>query len=48
MFEGVANTLHHYAESRAIVDIVPEATLRMRPEQVSAAFPGSWRELLGV
>ena len=48
LFEGVANVLHHYAEARAIVDLVPEATLRMTPQQVTAQFPGSWQELLGV
>jgi len=48
LFEGVANVLHHYGESRAIVDTVPEATLRMTPQQVTAKFPGSWQELLGI
>jgi hypothetical protein len=48
LFEGVANVAHHYAEGRAIVDMVPEATLRMTPEQVRAAYPGSWRSLTGV
>lgn len=48
MFEGVSNVLHHYAETRAIVDLVPEATLRMTPQQVETAFPMRWKELLGV
>jgi len=48
LFEGVSNTLHHYDEARALVDMVPETTLRMTPAQVAAAFPGRWRELLGV
>jgi hypothetical protein len=48
LFEGVSNTLHHYDEARALVDMVPEATLRMTPAQVAAAYPGRWRELLGV
>jgi hypothetical protein len=48
VFEGVANTLHHYAEARAIVDMVPESTLRMQPAQVAAKFPAAWRELLGA
>ena len=47
LFEGVADSLHHYDERRALVDSVPEATLRMTPAQVAAAYPGSWRPLLG-
>ena len=47
LFEGVSNSLHHYDERRALVDSVPEATLRMTPDQVRAAYPGSWRSLLG-
>ena len=48
LFEGVSNTLHHYDEARALADMVPEATLRMTPAQVTAAYPGRWRELLGL
>jgi hypothetical protein len=48
LFEGVSNTLHHYDEARALVDMVPEATLRMSPAQVEAAYPGRWKELLGA
>jgi hypothetical protein len=48
MFEGVSNVLHHYDESRAIVDVVPEATLRMTPQQVQAAYPERWKELIGA
>ena len=47
LFEGVSNSLHHYDERRALVDSVPEATLRMTPDQVRSAYPGSWRTLLG-
>ena len=46
-FEGVANSLHHYEERRALVDSVPEATLRQTPDQVRSAYPASWRTLLG-
>ena len=46
LFEGVSNTLHHYDEARALADMVPEATLRMTPAQVAAAYPGRWKELL--
>ncbi|MDO8362240.1 MAG: hypothetical protein Q7V88_05040 [Actinomycetota bacterium] len=38
----------HYTEARAIADMVPEATLRMTPQQVAAAYPTRWRELLGL
>lgn len=48
LFEGVSNTLHHYDEARALVDMVPEATLRMTPAQVTAASPERWKELLGA
>ena len=48
LFEGVSNTLHHYDEARALVDMVPNSTLRMTPAQVAAAYPGRWKELLGT
>lgn len=38
----------HYTEARAIVDMVPEATLRMTPQQVASAYPSQWRELVGL
>jgi hypothetical protein len=47
LFTGVGN-VHHYAEGRAIADMVPEATLRMTPTQVTAASPISWRSLTGA
>jgi hypothetical protein len=47
-FAGVANTAHHYEQGRALVDQVPEATLRMTPQQVSTAYPGRWRDLTGA
>jgi hypothetical protein len=47
VFEGVADSLHHYEERRALVDSVPDATLRMTPDQVRASYPASWRSLLG-
>ncbi len=48
LFEGVGNVNHHYAEGREIVDLVPESTLRMTPEQADAAYPARWRELTGA
>jgi PAS domain-containing protein len=48
VFEGLANVAHHYGALRALVDSVPEATLRMTPEQVHSAYPAQWRDLLGL
>lgn len=48
MFEGVAKTSHHYSESRAIVDLIPEETLRLSHQEVASMYPSRWRELLGV
>ena len=48
MFEGLRLVEHHYAEARAVVDSVPEATLRMTPDAVASAYPGEWRSLLGA
>ena len=47
-FEGVANAAHHYAEGRALVDAVPEATFRLTPEQAGAAYRTGWRGLIGA
>jgi hypothetical protein len=48
LFEGVSNTLHHYAEARKIADMVPESTLRMTPALVDGSYPERWRSLLRV
>ena len=48
MFEGVSHVAVHYAEARAIADMVPESTLRMSPQQVAAAYPARWRDLVGA
>ena len=42
LFEQVSN-LHHYSELRHIVDLVPEATLRLSPEQAKAQEERDWR-----
>jgi hypothetical protein len=47
LFEGVGH-VHHYKEARAIVDLVPESTLRSTPAQVAARYPAQWRELTGA
>ena len=48
LFEGVGNVNHHYAEGRKIADLVPESTLRMTPDQATAAYPAGWRSLTGA
>jgi hypothetical protein len=48
LFEGVRNTLHHYGDGRTIADMVPEATLRMMPNEVLRQMPHAWKELTGV
>lgn len=47
LFAGVAS-VHHYAESRKIADLVPESTLRMSPQQAAVQMPGAWRTLTGA
>lgn len=47
LFEGVHNAAHHYAEGRAIADLVPEATLRLSHTAAAARMPAAWRELTG-
>jgi len=47
MFIGLGHGLH-YTEIRAIADMVPEATLRMSPQEVELSYPAQWRELLGL
>lgn len=39
---------HHYEGRRAIVDLVPEATLRLSHTEVARRFPGDWEALLGL
>jgi hypothetical protein len=38
----------HYAAQRAVVDAVPESTLRMLPAAVSEAYRADWRSLLDL
>jgi hypothetical protein len=45
LFEAAS---HHYWEQRAIVDRVPEATVRLTHQEVARRFPGEWRALLGA
>jgi hypothetical protein len=48
LFEGVGNSVHHYAEGRAIADLVPESTLRATPDEVARRYPAEWRTLTGA
>jgi hypothetical protein len=45
LFEEVANP-HHYRERHLIVDLVPEATLRLAPQDVASRVRSGWRTLL--
>jgi hypothetical protein len=47
LFEGVADGPHRYVAAREIVDLVPEATLRLSHADVALRFREGWRELLG-
>jgi hypothetical protein len=47
-FEAVRFTAHHYPELRAVADAVPEATLRLTPEQVAERHSDDWRSLLAL
>ena len=42
-----AGASHHYWDQRAIVDLVPESTLRLTPAAVRGRL-GEWRSLLSV
>lgn len=42
-----ASAAHHYDRQRAIVDLVPEATLGASHGDVARRFPSEWQALLG-
>jgi hypothetical protein len=48
LFSGLGRATHHYSETRALVDRVPESTMIMTIEQIRTGMPGSWRALTGV
>jgi hypothetical protein len=49
LFEGVANTNHHYTAGRRLADLVPDATLRLDPARAAEAYnSGKWRDLTGA
>ena len=45
---AVAGADHDYPRRRALVDAVPEATLRLQPGEDVRAALGNWRALLGL
>jgi hypothetical protein len=45
LFEAAS---HHYWDQRAIVDRVPESTLRLSHQMVASRFPADWRDLISV
>lgn len=47
LFSGLGHG-HHYTVARAIVDLVPEATLALNPQQVAAAYATDWRAVVGL
>ncbi|MFM8776907.1 MAG: hypothetical protein ACKOEH_08530, partial [Actinomycetota bacterium] len=48
LFTGLGDAAHHYSELRTLVDMVPESTMLMTPDQVRTGMPGSWRALTGA
>ncbi len=48
LFGGLADVVHYYAEARDLVDMVPETTFKLSPEQLTAIMPMSWRALTGA
>ena len=47
LFAGVGHG-SHYTQARAIVDVVPDASLLQTPQQVAAAYATGWRSLVGL
>ena len=47
LFAGVGHG-HHYTEARAIVDMVPETTLRLTPAAAASAHAADWKAALGL
>jgi hypothetical protein len=48
LFAGVGNVMHHYAEGRAIADMVPESTLRASVDAVVPTSRDQWAQLTGA
>jgi hypothetical protein len=48
LFDEVHHSTVHYFAAREIADLVPEATLRMSPDEVAAACALDWKGPLGL
>lgn len=48
LFDEVHNSTLHYSAAREIADLVPESTLRMSVEEVTAASRQDWKKPLGL
>jgi hypothetical protein len=47
LFAEIASP-HHYPEQRRVVDMVPESTLRLTPQEAAEAHQRDWRGLLSL
>jgi hypothetical protein len=47
LFSGLAHG-HHYSDKRSLVDMVPESTLRLTPQQVASDYTTNWKALVGL
>lgn len=47
-FDGLRHLAHHYAEARALVDGIPEQTLRRPHVEVAGEYPQHWAHLVGA
>jgi hypothetical protein len=48
LFDEVHHSTIHYGAAREIADLVPEATLRMSPDEVAAECAADWKRPLGL
>jgi len=48
LFSGLGYAAHHYAETRALVDMVPATTYQLSNDQLTKSMPMSWRALTGA
>jgi len=48
LFDEVHHSTIHYFAAREIADLVPEATLRMSPAEVTSACAADWKSPLGL
>ena len=48
LFDEVHHSTIHYGAAREIADLVPEAALRMSPDEVAAECAADWKRPLGL